>query len=412
MKFLRLPAFTLFLSPVAFGAHEIIDRIDDALTVSGFQDQARARLSGTLDLEGYHFDGTAPGLLFTPHDSLFNPRLTLFFDAQIGAHLYLFAQARADRGFDPANIDGQVRLDEYAVRISPWEDGRFQLQFGKFATVVGNWAPRHGSWENPFITAPLPYENLTGIWDSSAVDSAGLLFSWAHVRDGKGGFFGSEYADKILRQPIVWGPGYTSGLAASGKVGKVEYAVEFKNASLSSRPETWDATQRQWQHPTVSGRLGFRASPAWNFGVSASAGSYLRSEAQPTLARGHSLEDYREIVLAQDIAYAHGHWQVWAEFYEARFEIPGVGNADTFAYYVETKYKFTPQLFGALRWNQQFFNTIDGGRWGRDTWRIDLALGYRLTAHTQLKLQYNLGHENLSPREFSSTFAGQYTLRF
>ena len=415
MKRFRLPASTLFLSIVsstAFAAHEIIDRIDEALTVSAIHDEVRARLSGTLDIEGYHFDGAAPGLLFTPHDSIFNPRLTLFFDAQIGGHIYVFAQARADRGFDPSNIDGQVRLDEYAIRISPWDDGRFQLQLGKFATVIGNWAPRHGSWENPFINAPLPYENLTGIWDSAAVNAAPTLFSWAHVRDGAGGFFGNEYSDKILRQPIVWGPAYASGFAVSGRVGKLEYAADVKNASLSSRPETWDATQVQWQHPTVSGRIGFRASPAWNFGVSASAGSYLRSEARPTLARGSSLDDYREIVLAQDISYARGHWQVWAEFYEARFKIPNVGNADTFAWYLEAKYKFTPQFFGALRWNQQLFNTIDGGRWGRDLWRIDTALGYRLTAHTQIKLQYDLQHENLSPQEFSHLFAGQFTLRF
>ena len=87
-------------------------------------------------------------------------------------------------------------------------------------------------------------------------------------------------------------------------------------------------------------------------------------------------------------------------------------NADTFAWYLEAKYKFTPQFFGALRWNQQLFNTIDGGRWGRDLWRIDTALGYRLTAHTQIKLQYDLQHENLSPQEFSHLFAGQFTLRF
>jgi hypothetical protein len=55
----------------------------------------------------------------------------------------------------------------------------------------------------------------------------------------------------------------------------------------------------------------------------------------------------------------------WAEFYEARFEVPNVGDADTFAYYVEAKYKFTPQLFGAVRWNQQLFNTINNGYGGR-----------------------------------------------
>src|SRR4029450_9659308 len=80
---------------------------------------------------------------------------------------------------------------------------------------------------------------------------------------------------------------------------------------------------------------------------------------------GRDTGDYREFVLGQDISFAWHHLQLWAEFYEARFEVPNVGDADTFAYYVEAKYKFMPQLFGAVRWNQQLFNTINNGYGGR-----------------------------------------------
>src|SRR4029077_978633 len=123
----------------------------------------------------------------------------------------------------------------------------------------------------------------------------------------------------------------------------------------------------------------FRLNEMWTFGVSASTGTYLRPEAEPTLAPGHSLNDYRQIVIAQDFGFAWRHLQVWAEFYETRFEIPTVGDVDTFAYYLEGKYKITPQLFGALRWNQQVFGTVrdsagDRTKWGRDVWRIDSAL--------------------------------------
>ena len=66
-------------------------------------------------------------------------------------HVYLFVQARVDRGFDPSDEEVQVRLDEYALRINPWEMSASDLQIGKFATVVGNLVPRHLSWENPFV---------------------------------------------------------------------------------------------------------------------------------------------------------------------------------------------------------------------------------------------------------------------
>ncbi|PYI88011.1 MAG: hypothetical protein DMF03_12070, partial [Verrucomicrobia bacterium] len=158
MRLLR--AFGFFLlacSARAFEVEDLFDRLDSALTFTAFQDNLRAKLSGTVDLEGYHFQQPAPGLINSKIDNLFNPRLTLFLDAQVGPQIYFFVQSRLDRGFDPSNHGAAVRLDEYALRVTPWEDGRFTLQIGKFATVVGNFVPRHLSWENAFIDAPLVY---------------------------------------------------------------------------------------------------------------------------------------------------------------------------------------------------------------------------------------------------------------
>src|SRR5947209_5151178 len=161
MKLLR--AFGFFLlacNARAFEVEDLFDRLDTTLTFAAFQDNLRVKLSGTIDLEGYHFQQPAPALIDSKIDNLFNPRLTLFFDAQFGSQIYLFAQSRLDRGFDPSNHGAAIRLDEYAVRVTPWKDGRFTLQIGKFATVVGNFVPRHLSWENPFVDAPLLYETV------------------------------------------------------------------------------------------------------------------------------------------------------------------------------------------------------------------------------------------------------------
>jgi len=404
----------LALASAAPGQEELFDRIDDQLTFGGWNGALRARLSGTLDLEGYFLSRPAPGLIFSEGSQLFNPRLSLFLDAQLGPRVYAFVESRADNGFDPGEVGPIVRLDEYALRFTPWEDGRFNLQVGKFATVVGDWAPRHGSWDNPFITAPLPYENLTGIWDTTAARSAGEVQSWAGLRPAptRGGEFLDEYRDV----PIIWGPSYSSGAAVFGEIGKFDYSFELKNASLSSRPETWAPTATQWQHPTFSGRLAYVPDEMWVFGFSASAGSYLQASAGPTVAPGAGLGRYLEVVLGQDMGFAWHHVQIWAEVYEARFEIPGVGNADTEAYYLEAKYKFTPQLFGAVRWNQQLFsnlpNSSSAGRWGRNVERIDFGPGYRLTPHMQVKLQYSLEHQDADSQNWGDLLAVQFTARF
>jgi hypothetical protein len=401
------------LAPAGLGADDFLDRLEESLTASAFQAELRARLSGTLDLEQYHFQGPAPGVIDTTDHNLFNPRLGLFLDAQLGAKVYIFAQARIDRGFDPGYDETEVRLDEYALRLTPWTNTRLHFQVGKFATIAGNWVPRHGSWTSPFISAPLPYEHLTGMWDFDVVHSSNQLLQWSHLRAGLPAAVTA--IEKERRLPMIWGPSYALGAATFGSSGKFSYALELKNAALSSRPDEWhDGTAGRWAHPTTSGRLGFRPNEMWSLGWSASTGSYLRPFAAPVT--GHGRGDYRETVLATDASFAWHHWQVWSEAFATRFAIPTVGNADTMAYYTEVKYKFTPQLSGALRWNQQWFASIpDHGtrtKWGRDLWRLDLAPGYRFTPHTQLKLQYSLEHESGAVRDYAHWVAVQFTLRF
>ena len=84
---------------------------------------------------------------------------------------------------------------------------------------------------------------------------------------------------------------------------------------------------------------------------------------------------------------------------------------DAFSYYVEAKYKFTPQLFGVLRWNQQVFSHSDRAVYPGNVRRIDAAVTYRYTPHLQLKLQY-LFQAGGAVRGDGSTIATQITVRF
>ena len=402
-----LPLFACWLCVAhlhAFELEEFLDRTDDALRLSAFGDNVRARVSGTLDLEFYHFTQPAPGLIDSTHNDLVNPRLTFFLDAQIGPAIYFYGQVRADRHFDPTDGGAQLRFDEYALRITPWSDGRVTLQVGKFATVIGRWVQRHLSWDNPFLNAPLIYENVTTIEDRAAPLFAAEFDP--ELRDAK-----REY------NPVIWGPDYATGSSVSGQLGQFDYAFEIKNSALAARPESWDATRVGFDRPTVSGRVGFRPNEMWTFGAFASSGPYLLDAAEPTLPRGRGPGDFREILVGQDITFAWHHLQVWAEFHEARFEVPHVGGADVFGYFLEAKYKLTPQLSAAVRWNEQRFGTVPDGsggkaQWGRDAWRIDAALAYRFTPHTQLKIQYDLEHGDTARLGYGHLFGAQFTVRF
>ncbi len=382
-------------------ADDLIDRLDRSLTISAFNDQVRARVSGLFDLEYYHFPQPTPGLIRADGHDLLAERLSLFLDAQFGPNVYLFVQSRLDTGFDPTDLGTQWRADEYALRVTPWQDGRFNLQVGKFSTVVGGWIERHLSWENPFVNAPLPYETPTLVSDTE------LPLTGQSFRNVPG-------SDKYEFLPLLWGPVYAIGVAVSGRCGIFEYAAELKNAPVASHPESWD--YYDFDHPAVDLRIGLRPNEAWRIGFSAAEGSYLEENARP-LPADSEIEDYRQFVLGQDVSYARGHLQLWAEAFEGRFEVPRVGDADIFAYYLEAKYKITPQLFAALRWNQEFF-FADRDPAGQpvatphDVSRVDIALGYRFTAHSQLKLQYSVAHGDFTSDNLQGTFAAQFTVRF
>lgn len=390
----------------AWAQTELLDRMSEKLRVSAAGGLLRSELSGLLDLEGYWIDQHPPGHLFGGSSHFVNPRLSLFLDTRLGDHFSSLVQLRADRGFDPRSDSASARFDEYWLRYMPLDEPSVNVQVGKFATLFGNWVARHDSWENPFVNPPLPYENITTAADRSVAPTPRAFLDRRNIPDKKHDWL-----------PIVWGPSYAAGAAVFGRASAVEYGVEVKNASLDARPSRWDPRGNGWDHPTVTARLGWHPDAAWRIGASFSDGSYLAGEARDALPAGKHTGDFRHRLVGADLAYAWRHFELWAELLASRFEVPNVEDADSIAYYVETKYVLTPELFAALRWNQQLFAEVSDGNgrdipWDRDVWRIDSALGYRFDRHLQAKLQYGLGRQAGRRQQGEQLVAAQLTLKF
>ena len=400
-------AAVLLGSAAAANATTWLHELDRALAAQSPGGFARAELSGLFDLEGFLVDEQPPGLLFGGDGAFVNPRLRLFLDGRLGERTYLFVQARIDRGFDPrSRSSGTARLDEYLLRYTLLDDPALNVQIGKFATVVGNWVARHDSWRNPFVNAPLPYENVTTASDRKIVPGPGPFLARRTTPDRK-----------RIWVPIVWGPGYASGASLFGHFERIDWAVEVKNASVSSRPVLWDVESRDFDHPTASARVGWRPGAAWNVGASFSDGPWLDEGTERALPPGRDLGDFRQTLAAADLAWAWRHVELWSELFLTRFEIPNVGDADSVAYYLEGRYRVSPRLFAALRWNRQLFGTIedDAGsdrRWDRDTWRVDAALTARYDRHLQVKLQYAFTRQSGGRQQGPQLLAAQLTLSF
>lgn len=399
-------ATSVALCPLAdAGAQEFLDALAEKLVYTSAEGDVRAGLSVIADLTLFAAEPPAPGLLFTNSDLFLAPRLSVFLDVRLGDRVILHGQMRADRGFDPGyESGGQVRLDEYFLQFRAADAEEVNLRAGKYPTVFGSWAPRSLPWDNPLITAPGAYEDLLPITDSAAPSSLASFAARRDMADNKAGWV-----------PIVWGPSYATGAAVLGRINAFDYALEVKNASLSSRPDTWDAISNGFQtRPTVSARLGLLPAPEWALGASFSRGPYLQESAQASLPTGTSVDDFYQTTWGLDVGYAHRGWQVWSELIHASFDVPRVGRVDVLSGYIEGKYKITSQLWTALRLNQSWFGDIPGLAisWDRNTSRLDLGLGYRYSTHIEAKLQYSFAHQQGPETDGNHLFAAQVVVRF
>ena len=386
-------------------AQAILDTLSDKLRFEPGDRTAGMSLSFMADATAFAAESVPQGMLFQDDSLFLAPRLLSFLDVQLGDRVTAHAQMRLDRGFDPGSApDGQVRLDEYFVQARLWRQDEANVRLGKFATAFGSWQKRSLSWDNPFVTAPMIYEDMLPITDQFAPPGLAGFAGRRNLADNKPQWL-----------PAIWGPSYATGLSLFGRIDALEYNLEIKSAGLSSRPEAWDALQNGWpSSPVFSGRLGWHPGPEWNLGASFSRGPFMQDSAEFSLPRGTSVNDFAQSTLGLDAGYAHHRWQVWGELLASRFEVPNVGDVDVFGGFIEAKYKITSQWWAAMRWNHALFGDLPGSDtgWGRDAWRTDLALGYRFTEHAQLKLQYSVGDKLGDDPEGNHLGALQFTLRF
>jgi hypothetical protein len=403
MRWASVLLFVTAACTQAGASEEWFDRLEQRLSFSAADDTLRVRLGGLLSLEDHQIEPPPPGLLFTNGHNLFSPRLGLTLQGQSGPELFGFALVRVDRGFNPANARLRVRLDEYALTYVPTHLKGLNFKVGQFATVIGNWVPRHDAWDNPFITAPLPYEHQTPVYDSEAPSTPA---DFVHL----------EADEKYDYLPILWGPSYATGASVSGLLGHFEFAAEIKNAGPASRPEVWSIRDLGFSRPSYSARLGFRPDLRWSLGVSAGDSAYLVPFAA-NLPPGTSRHDYRQRLLGADLGFAWHHLQVWAEGFDSTFDVPRIGHVRTRAAYVETKYRFSAEWYGALRWNRQDFSRIGDGhggrmRWGQSIWRLDAAAGFRLSPHAECKVQLSGQPAAGDPDRVNPHLATQFNVRF
>lgn len=365
-----------------------------SLSVANKSGSLRFTLSGTVDLEAYLVTETSPGLLFEDR-SFANPRLTLFLETEVGERLFLFAQSRIDRGFDPGDRgEPTIRLDEWFARYTIGEeDLNVSFQAGKFATPLGNFVPRHESMKNPFVRAPLLYDHITTVGDNKApTDNQNFI----HRRD-----IPDKKAEWVT---MIWGPVYHTGAMVFATLGKFDLRFAVTNAAPCERPEEWEPGELEFENLAFSGRAGWNPFFGFKVGLNFARGPWLRDVAEPTLAPGDDRNDFAQTLVGIDLEYNIDHFIFWAEVYVSDWDVPNVsGNVRAIGWYLEGRYKIRPGLYVSARFGQMLFNEIEDAsgndtEWERDHWRAEIGVGYfiyvNLLAKAQIEYNKTQGPED------------------
>jgi len=362
------------------GPLEVIEKLGEMpLSWSSKNGWVQFQYTGTFEFEGYIVDSRPPGLI-VGKNSFFYYKDTNLLRLSLGEHLFFFTNFQDDRGFDPDDRSVRSDFQEYFVRCTPFDEPWVNIQVGKFATPVGNFVPRHATFQNPLVRDPLPYDFMTVLGDGPPSPSAEVLLGRRNIPDRKQRWV-----------PMIWGPVYHTGAEVFGTVNKFEYAFCVANAALSTRPNQWDLDGSNDEKYNYSGRVGYEPVIGLKLGASYAVGPYLKRP---------RLYDYDQETFGFDAAYSIGRWQFWGEFFSTCWEAPNINDdLRAYSYYLESRYKFTPGFYGSLRWGQIFFNRIDNGaggqtRWDRDAWRIEAGLGYYFVKNLVGKVQYERNHQN------------------
>jgi hypothetical protein len=285
-----------------------------------------------LDLEGWHTGGRSNVLT---RDEPWALVLRGFGLAIVEPHpsWQLIAGVEAEAATDaPTDSLVELEVEQLALRFTP--SPLYVFDVGKFAFPIGTFAPRRFSTTNPLIGRP---------------DGYPVIYPW--------------------------------GVQISGTTAKFDYRAAI--VSLPVTNELYLPTPGQAARPAVS--IGVTPIIGLRLGASWTAGPYLGPDVSGDLPSGTEWQDYGEMILAADLKFARGYFELFAELGASWYEAPTYDDdVKGTTYYIEAKYSFHPRFFTAARFERNlyaFIRPFGGGTWvarTTDFVNTEVGAGFRI----------------------------------
>lgn len=287
-------------------------------------------------------------------------RLGLWAAAEPWRDLVVFGQLSAETGPARHEAGSELHVTQYGTRWSPSD--AFVLEVGKTTHVVGAFSSRYLSFRNPLVGMP---------------DGYSLVYPFGVKLTGSTATF--DWRAAMLSKPLTH-EGYT---------------VQPSDAL----------------RPAIGG--GITPFTGFRVGMSATVGPYLNRDLAPTLLAGRGWRSYRQRLVAADVQLSRGYFESFGELAHGSYDVPGGEPLAGLTWYVETKYTFTPRVYGALRVERNdypFIMPVNDVSWiasKSDFTDVEVGGGFRVTSSTLVKLSVRADHWVPNPNPFAPQSSGR-----
>lgn len=272
-------------------------------------------------------------------------RLQAWSALQVSPQLQLYGLAQAESDDFNGNWESDVRIQELALRWSNRAEPYLEIEAGRILAPIEGISSYPLSIRNPLIGQP-----------------------------------NSHYG------------GYPLGIQLSGTVQQFDYRLSVVDEPV---PDVGLAPLKPDYAFRPEMTVGYTPFVGFRIGLSHARGPYLNKRQRYWLPAGADWKDYDQAFFGFDLRYSRGYAELRGGVSRAEYDLPFHSEtASATDAYFEFRYTFTPRLYATVRLQRTGYEPIDieyytyapGPREKATT--VELGLGYRFSADTQLKLEF------------------------
>lgn len=273
------------------------------------------------------------------------------------------------------------------VRVRPWEQRDVDIQAGLVPPTFGASARRAYANDNLLIGFPLGYQYLTSLRSDALPATADDLLRMR----GRGWLsdlpIGNPLPDAGL--PLVEVFRWDAGVQVHGGTPWIDAAASLTNGSLANPLVRDDNSGKH-----LSGRVSVRPVTGLVVGASGSRAPFATDAAAQ--AAGYTAGDFLQRTFGLDAEYSREHYLVRFEMVASSFSMPTIGSRlGATATFVEGRYKLTPAVHVAARFDHMGFSTITGSTGPREweapvtRWEVGGGYAFRRNLQGRVSFQHN-----------------------